>query len=108
MVGSIIIVSTFPASSDSPAESSCTGLDKKRNKLKKQLHKHAKSPKTVSDILAGVGGLESDMSFILQKLVIFSSIWAIVGISLLLSDNLLNSLGLRSELTFRVSRTTSN
>ena len=108
MAGSIIIVSIFPASSDSPAESSCTGLEKKRNKLKKQLHKHAKSAETVSDILAGVGGLESDMSFILQKLVIFSSIWAIVGISLLLSDNLLKSLGLRSELTFRVSRTTSN
>ena len=108
MAGFIIIVSTFSASSDNPAESSCTGLEKRRNELKKQLHMHAESAETVSDILAGVGGLESDMSFILQKLVIFGSIWAIVGIPLLLPDNLLKSLELRSELTFWISRTTSN
>ena len=83
-------------------------MEKKRNELKKQLDKQVKAAETVSDIIAGVSILESDMSFILEKLSILAEIWAIVGILLLLSVNLLELFGFRSELTFRILRKPSN
>ena len=107
-MGSIIHVSIFLTSDDSPIESSCTDVQMKRNELKKQLDEQVKAAETVSDIIAGVGILESDMSFILEKLAIFVKIWAMVGILLLLLANLLKLFGFRSELTFRILRMTSN
>ena len=107
-LGSIIHVFIFLTSDDSPVESSCTGVENTRNELKKQLDEQVKAAETVSDIIAGVGILESDMSFILEKLAIFVKIWAMVGILLLLLANLLKLFGFRSELTFRILRMTSN